>query len=528
MTSVSPLSGLAAVPPPSPTRTTSNPAPLQADGATPSSIVSLSPADSLPSMQPRAANVMAWERKSNDAVTSLMTVNYAAQPLSGRLRGLGEALLKRFDTDAGGYSQAVLQSAAAAQPGAQTPAADPLALNTLHANAANQVALDITTVSGIKVAITLGSQPNGLAVEVSSSGTLSDAERGALSQLAGAFQAAIDGIASVPPKMDLAGLAQFDSKLLSSVDLHTQVQAGGDQQQTLDFHADGAQRSVSTDGPQGSIKVSVDLRHLAGLGDAQQRGAAIDSYLKQFDQAGTRGHADAAMLAMFKDAFQQMNGALPKPGVAGAYPHALAAVLSDTDHAILTGLADFSASINEHARFPNPMRPDEGDGFAYDVAQATAIGGHGTLDRSISQKQHAHLQASYHEPLSAGTKLALDSSNASQNYTYTQISDDTDSDAEVGYTEGALTQASLKQSVNQSTHVSTYVMGKLTDDTTTPTTVTLLRDLAGLLKDLAKKSTETPLDAALRKQQLDALHRSVLLQQDAALLREAGNTRARE
>src|SRR5471030_2152754 len=240
-----------------------------AQAPVPSGAATATSADTLPSMQPRVTSPLTWEQKSGDAVTSLMTSNYASPSLSGRFQGLGAALLNRFSNAGGDFSQSVLQSASGAR--GATPIA--LSQNALHGAAANQITLAVQTADGVTVTLSLGSQDNGLAVQVKSSGKLRDADRGALAQLSGAFQNAIDGIGKVPPKLDLGGLAQYDTTLLSSVDLHAQVQTGSTPQ-TLTFHADSAQRAFSSDGPDGSIKVSVDL----------------------IDQAGSRGNANPAML----------------------------------------------------------------------------------------------------------------------------------------------------------------------------------------------------------------------------------------
>jgi len=482
-----------------------------AQAPVPSGAATATSADTLPSMQPRVTSPLTWEQKSGDAVTSLMTSNYASPSLSGRFQGLGAALLNRFSNAGGDFSQSVLQSASGAR--GATPIA--LSQNALHGAAANQITLAVQTADGVTVTLSLGSQDNGLAVQVKSSGKLSDADRGALAQLSGAFQNAIDGIGKVPPKLDLGGLAQYDTTLLSSVDLHAQVQTGSTPQ-TLTFHADSAQRAFSSDGPDGSIKVSVDLIHPASTGGAQQRSAAIDAYLKQFDQAGSRGNPNPAMLAMFKDAFQQLNSAAPQQGGGKA------STLTEVDHAMLTGLADFSASLTDTPGSPNPMRPGEADTFAYQASQTTSVGGHGPLDRTLSQKQHTHLDASFHQALTSDAPPALDDSKQSQNYDYRQISDDASGDAEVGYSQGALAQASLRQTASQSTRVSTYVMGQLTGQSTTPATATLSRDMLGLLKAAQQLGGQAPQDGARRQQALATIHDTVLLQSDPARLRSAG------
>lgn len=519
MTSVSTFSNLSLI---TPMRTAAPPVALLAqpdDTASPPFTLTPAPsnasaamlAGSLASMQPHVASALTWEKKSSDAVTSLMTVNYMSPSLSGRFQGLGAALLNRLGNGGGDFSQSVLQSTT------QAVTSNTMSQNALHGDAANQLTLDIKTADGATVKLSLGSQDNGLAVQIKSSGKLSDADRGALTQLAGAFQSAIDGLVAVPAKLDLAGLTQYNATLLSSVDLHAQVQTSGGQARTLAFHADSTQRTVSADGPDGSIKVSVDLNHLSTLGNSEQRSDAIDAYLKQFDQAGSRGNANPAMLSMFKDAFKQMNSASPQQDGAASR-----VTLTDADHAMLTGLADFSASVTDKPNSPNPTRPGEADTFSYQASQTTSVGGHGTLDRTISQQQHTHLEASFHQPLSADSPLALDGTRQSQNYFYKQVSDDASSDSEIGYSKGLLSKASLQQTASQSTYLSKYVMGQLTEDNTTPSTATLSRDLTGLLQSTQKPGLQTAQDVARNPQTLAAIRRSVLLQSDPAQLRAAG------
>jgi hypothetical protein len=469
-----------------------------------------------------------WESPSKDAIALRMRTNDASTLLADRFKGLGEALLNRFKTDGGDFSQSVMQRAR----GASNPAFERVMQSTLHAQTNNRITLDITTVSGVKVAVTMNSQADGLAVKIKvTGGTLSAAERGAIEKLSGAFQSAIDGLTANPPRMDLAGLTQYDASVLSSVALHANVllddqgapsnwkiDKGGTQ--TVDFLANRQQRTVTSSGPAGTVKINVDLANSAIIGSAKQQAQALARYLQQFDSASVRGHGDASLMSMFKDAFAQMNS---NYGVTAVQPLAAASNwirLNDVDHSIMTGLADFNASITQAATASNPLRHDEVDAFSYTVSQTTRISGSNQLERSISQQQHSHLSASYHRSLTPGSPLKLDTSPQSQNYYYDQINDDADSLAMLAYDQGMLVAASLEQSTQQSTHETKFLKGQVTEDTTTPSQASQSRDLLVLLKPLQEnEDSKLPQDVYRRQTILAQVSDLALLQADPLQLR---------
>lgn len=80
-----------------------------------------------------------------------------------------------------------------------------------------------------------------------------------------------------------------------------------------------------------------------------------------------------------KDAFIQLNGVddVRRPTV--QRPSALQA----KDRALLSGLADFDASISEDARSSNPMRQDEVDAFTFRISQTSTIKGKALQDLSV-------------------------------------------------------------------------------------------------------------------------------------------------
>lgn len=477
--------------------TSSGAASAVAPVATPASVVTLS-ATGTPALE---GAPLVWERSGKDAVSALVARNYNYLPAASRFKNLGAALLERFKTDSSDFSQSVQRP----PQDTRTSTYDTLLytqLPPLHRVGDDQAGLTVTTRSGVKVTLALDSSDNGVAVQVQSSAKLGDDERAALAGLSTAFQQAIDGLAAVPPKIDLSGLTGFDSSVLSSVDLRSQIKLNETDTQLLDFHADTKQRSVRFSGPAGAAKISVDLSRPAAWGSKEQRAKALANTLHQFDQASARGHGDAALAALYKDAFTEMHGnygqqpAAPLPKIA----------LTDQDHAILTGLADFSASLTQTETSPNPLRPGEHDSFDYQTAQSTSVQGRNQLDRSIEQQQLSQLKASYHAPSKPDGLLAMTIDPASQNYNYVLVDDNASSKAALAYDEGALAKATLEQSARQSTRTIKYLLDKQIEDLTVPFSAAHTRDLIDMLSPRKKPDEDE------RRSTLDAVNQMISLQ----------------
>ncbi|KAB8047883.1 hypothetical protein GCN78_21040 [Janthinobacterium rivuli] len=449
---------------------------------TPSTIVALSPEsvnDSTPAALVKPP--MVWESATRDKVSEAMTKSFSSFAFGGRFSGLGAAMLGQAKLGNYNFSQAMRQP-----PPSTTPniyAASGIAPGSLHGNGEDRVSLSITTKSGVEVKLSLDSQGDGLAVNMTTSGDLSDAEASALGELAKGFQEAIDGMGQSTPKLKLEGLMQFDQKVLESVKLHAEVKVRGEPEsiQTLDFQADGAQRKVSFSGVAGSLDLKVDASALNTLGSRERQAKALDSYMKQFDQAASRGHGDAGLVAMLKDGFTALHSNTAAPQAATDSPETGKWRLAAEDKSILTGLADFSASVSQAVKFSNPMRSTEKDGFNYEVSQKTEQAGASQDARSLRQQQQSKLSASFHQTLVPGVPLRLTANTESQNYTYHQIEDTASSDAQVAYKDGKMVKASLRQEANQSEHVMKYFLGKLESDKTTPGNYSVLRDLLPVL-----------------------------------------------
>jgi hypothetical protein len=420
-----------------------------------------------------AAPTASWASDSDDPVTLRMRSDYTAQTMAGRFSGLGSALLDRFKTTDSDFSQSVSFSSTSGVGGA--------ALGLQQAG--SRIGLTVKTASGVTVEIDLVSEGGGLSVSVKSSGTLSDSERDALAQLAGGFQQAIDGLGASPPKLDLSGLTQFDTSVLASVSFKYTITGDGDANISASYSQDGASRSLSVTSGAGTVNVKVDTSNPALWGTDAQRTQSVASFLQQFEDANSRGHGDESLMSMFEDGFAQLNEVYGTPSPQTLPGAQYTPWLQQSDQAMLTGLADFNASIMDTPASTNPMRTNEGDTFAYDASQSTALDGT-ALTGTISQHQHSHLSASYHHVLSGGGEPVLMSSMSEQNYDYVKIDDSADSTVQIVTERGALVRATLTQSSDQRTRESKYEGGVLISDVTTPEETSSSKDLLSLLKPL--------------------------------------------
>jgi hypothetical protein len=462
---------------------------------------------------PGQETVRAWESDRQDALSKSLNANFNSQSTANRFSGLGAGLVAQFAKGGGGISQSVMFASADRAANAGEIRVDQ---SLLHSKADNLISLSIKTASGKTVTFSLSSQTDGLGVKATvEGGTLSDEELTAVGKLGSAFQAAVDGLTATPPKLDLSQLTQFDSTLLASVDLSAKLKSLDGQDLSLAFHADSQSRTTRMSGPLGELNLAVDLKNTAILGNAKQQAKALQSYLTQFDRAQTRGSAKPELMAMFKDAFSAMNSHYPQ-GV--SLPEAL--TRNPTDQGLLTGLADFKASIKQASDSPNPMRPSEVDSFAYEVSQKTRVGGSTALDRSVSQDQQSSLSASFHKSLKGGKAPALDGTAESQNYLYVQVQDKASSSANLSYKDGLLTHASVSQEASQNTRTQKYVMGKLVDETYVPTQAAVKRDYLVLLEYAANasKKSKDALEESTLKDALANMHDSVMLQQEPSAL----------
>jgi hypothetical protein len=460
----------------------------------------------------------AWEYTQQDKVSLSMTGNFASSSTSGRFQGLGATLLSQLAQSGQNISQSVIRSSSGK---AMEPAELAAAQAKLHSNPANSISLTIKTASGKTVELTLSSQDNGLAVQAQvSGGDLSDDELNALNTMASGFQSAIDGLTAKPPQLKLDALTQFDAKVFSSVDLQTRFKLDDDTTQTLEMHADGDTRSVRMSGASGDLEMSVDLKNAAIRGDSDQQDKALKGYISQIEAARKRGDGDSQLLSMFEDAFTTLHSHYPGTRASTAPQTVNSINLTGTDHAMLSGLGDFSASVSEKTQDGNPARPAELDAFTYTLSQSSESKGHDQLNRTLVQNQQSSLKASYHKPLSSGQKLELSTDPASQNYLYYQVNDQASSKTSIGYDKGELVQASVTQTASQSTRISAYVMGKLQSDTLTPVSSSKTQNFLSLLNQALQQDKEAKLGrgSSMLNTTLASIHDKTLLQSDPGSL----------
>ena len=114
--------------------------------------------------------------------------------VSSRFNGLADAVLSRFRTEGGSYSQSLIL------PSAATEGVSASALSSqLRGAPGTGVSLRIDR-QRHAVDVKLGASADGIAVDIGvSEGELSEDERLAIAGLAKSFQDAVDGLGSVPP-----------------------------------------------------------------------------------------------------------------------------------------------------------------------------------------------------------------------------------------------------------------------------------------------------------------------------------------
>ncbi|WP_394788072.1 hypothetical protein [Rhodoferax sp.] len=450
--------------------------------------------------------VQTWLSRSEDSVSKLMARNFSASGNANRLNGLGNALLERFASNSADFSQTVVNFVPTNS--AKFDAESNAALSGVGGNATAKIALSIRTRSGALVNLVLSNQANGLKVEIRSSGPLTAAERQAVGQLASGLEHTVQSITADKPRMDITGLAGYDSTVLAGIDLKVRVNRQ-DGPATLEFHADSSQRTLRMQSPMDSFDMAVDLRNSALQAPPAQREQAIASQLQQIDQASARGHANADWIAMVKDAFaamQRATGAAAESDGVGGIPSA--------DSPLLTGLADFQLRIQSATLASNPMQLAETDSFAYQLGQKTTLSDGPQQSQRIQQVQTSSLKARFHSALNPAVPLKLTSEKSSQNYLYTQIDDTASSTLSIVHAPNMALQASLQTTAHQSTRVQKYLLGVLVDDKTTPKDRSARRDLVRHVRDF-QNLAETGLAQRVEKAHLRAIGtQAILLQAD--------------
>ncbi|WP_152528817.1 hypothetical protein [Rhodoferax saidenbachensis] len=457
-----------------------------------------------------AGQLQVWEQTPNDAVSEVLARNTSSHNIAQRVSGVGSALLEQLSSGAPHYRQTVANTTApSSRSQIQTQAAK--ALNELQSQPSASLELRIKTQSGATVTLRIVDQQDartgatGISAEIQVDGTLSAAEQKAVQALAGGFERAVQSLVGDETQVGLAKLTQFDSTLITRLDLQAKVYGRDDygvryQKLGVSFRADTSTREIKIARPDGEVAMSIDLRQPAFWGSAAQKAKAVDKYLARMDQAATRGRADRDLVQMFKSTFasltasygaQESNSLATREGA-----------LSEDDASWLTGLADFKAQLTATPRISNPRKRQEVDRFQYTVDQTTRATGSAATARTVDQAQNARLSAAYHQSLFSSAAPKLDSTTASQNYYYKQVEDSTTTQVRLQYDKHALVAASLTQLVEQSLRAQKFEHNKLLEDNTVSSQKPSVTDLLPLLKQLKDREDRNEITAEEKRQLL--------------------------
>ncbi|MFK0310978.1 hypothetical protein ACIQUF_06985 [Pseudomonas sp. NPDC090233] len=419
-----------------------------------------------------------WERNGLDKLSMYMASAVQSSSASARFQGLGAALLEQLSANGG---QRISQSGLMISDSTTT---DPLLLSLqqarLREHATNTVTFNLTSASGATVTLGLYSSAAGLAVDADvQGGTLTSQELQGLAALADSFQSALNGLTQEPPRLQLGALVKLDPSLFTGLQLNARLDTASGVQQTFDLQLDQDTRSLKLQGPSGEVKMNLDTQGGALLGSQAQRQAAVANYLTQFDAAQKRGQGDEQLMALFKDAFRQLNSVddiSPRPATHDTAQNTISRLL-------LSGLADFDASITQVVQKINPLRPEEVDHFDYKVSQSTTRKG-SAANLTLQQDQQANLKAAWHKGPNPLVDLVLTRDSESQNYRYHEVEDYSRSTTRLGFSNHALVEASATQEASQQERVRTYQKGVLQTDVTNRASADQSRDLLNMLEAL--------------------------------------------
>ncbi|CAB5699899.1 Uncharacterised protein [Delftia tsuruhatensis] len=346
-----------------------------------------------------------WASQDRGDVSTLMARNLALGPsasLADRWRGLGGALLSRIAAGQTDFRQAIAEYQEPTQTDAVAGGADPQALDKVALGGVSEgaatVSLKIRTQSGqsveLRIATNDGSQEgssSGLRVEVTSSGTLSQAESAAIGRLADGLDEALEALGQRgKPRLELGKLMDFDRGVLAGLDLDIQNPKPSQPLSSFSLHVGADGKSVAMKGAAGELAVNLESEAPVGV-SASQRQAALDQHLQRFDAAAQRGRADEALVDLFKSAFTQLHSAQAPEA---AQRMAVLSGLERSVQSLQSGLADFQASFSGDFEKTNRFGAVTEAGRAeYQVGQKTSRQARGTAGETIAQVMTESLDA---------------------------------------------------------------------------------------------------------------------------------------
>lgn len=457
-----------------------------------------------------------WEHNGIDKLSLNMYRAIQASSTASRFQGLGAALLEQLAANGG---QRIAQSGLAVDSGTAT---EPLLLGLQQARlrefATDRVTFTLNTASGATVSLGLFNSDRGLAVDAEVlGGDLTASELKGLAMMADSFQTAVNGLAQEPPSLKLGALVKLDPTLFTGLQFEAQLQTAGGARQTFALQMDEHTRSLELQGPSGNVKMNFDTQGGTLLGSEAQRQAAVANYLTQFDAAQQRGNGDEQLMTLFKDAFRQLNSVddtTLRPAGHDTWSNR-------TSRLLLSGMADFNASLTTPEKRTNPMRLEEADSFTYNVSQTTTRKG-GAANLSLQQDQQSALKASWHESLNPWVELQLSLDSKSQNYRYHEVDDEASSSTRIGFVNNVLVEATATQQASQRERVRTYQQAELQSDVTTSASAEQSRDLLDMLEKLLaqdRQARRLGLASSL-EQQVQSLRGLWLLQSNPSLIED--------
>lgn len=439
-------------------------------------------------LQPRSGRMQVWEQPpgAKNAVDQVLGRNAGATSEQARFAGLGAALLEQVASTGTGYKQTVVNIGAAYSPDRiQGKATE--ALWDIKARPSASTELTIKTQSGATVRLSIHDQKaptstgSGIAVQIEVEGDLTAQEKEALQSLAKGFDEALEGLTRDPPLLNLEGLMKADSKLLTKVELKAEVYGLNDKGERAmvlgtRFTANADSREIELKTLKGTATVKTDLRQSAIWGSAEQKARAVQQYLSRVDKAAERGNGNQELVDLFKSSFAALHGGYgatdkAASGLDRVRPADItsdADAFSEEDHSLLTGLADFNASIVTNRRAVNPRRTNEIDIFDYRIGQSTQISGGSAASRAITQTQTSDLIAGYHRSLRTKREPDLSSDSSTQNYYYTQVEDHSSTRMELAYEKDKPVRALISQTASQSLRTIMVEFNKVVDTVEEP------------------------------------------------------------
>ncbi|WP_087501167.1 hypothetical protein [Pseudomonas sp. SID14000] len=455
-----------------------------------------------------------WEHDGIDKLSMYMYSAIQSSSTGSRFRGLGAALLEQLAANGG---QRISQSGFAVNSGTATePMLLGLQQSRLREFATDSVTFTLNTASGATVSLGLFNSASGLAVDAEVlGGNLTVNELKGLSMLADSFQTALNGLTQTPPSLKLGTLVTLDPTLFTGLKFEAQLETADSGRQTFTLQMDQHTRRMELQASSGNVKMNFDTQGGTLLGSEAQRQAAVSNYLAQFDAAQKRGNGDEHLMTLFKDGFRQLTSV----DDATLRPKNHDTLLNQTSRLLLSGMADFNASVTQPERRINPMRKNEVDSFEYNVSQTTTLRG-GAANRSLQQDQQSDLKAAWHESLNPWVELRLSLDSESQDYRYHEVHDQASSSTRMAFANNVMIEATATQQASQQERVRTYQQAELQADETTTAAAEQSRDLLDMLEKLLAQDQQARrlgLASSL-EQQLQSLRGLWLLQSNPSLI----------